>query len=84
MNNVKPRCYNCNERPAPAGSYFCSNKCARIWAEEIKLGDDEAWCGHCRAWVSPDQFSDDPEGCPRCRGPLDYPTTHMEKGNAVR
>ncbi len=73
---IKPRCYNCGDRPAPPGAYFCSHKCARIYAEELLAGGDEQWCGHCREWVAPDRYSDDPDGCPRCRGPLEHPGAH--------
>jgi hypothetical protein len=74
---IKPRCRNCGMKTPPPGAYFCSNKCARLYAEELLLGSDEGWCGVCREWHGPEACAADPDGCPRCRAPLQRPSAEF-------
>jgi len=47
----RPRCYGCGERPIRQASFFCTQRCAADYAEEIALGNDIAWCPSCNDWV---------------------------------
>jgi hypothetical protein len=76
MKLVKTRCYNCGDKSPPPGCFFCSNKCARLYIEELLLGYAEGWCGVCRVWVEAERDSEN-DGCPKCRAPLQYPQREL-------
>lgn len=44
-------CYSCGRKKARPHSYFCSQRCAAEWADEIAGGNEVAWCPTCKNWV---------------------------------
>lgn len=61
-------CYCC-PRPARPRSYFCSNRCAAQYADELMAGNEDSWCPHCEEYVS--DYDDGGEGyCGACGGKL--------------
>jgi len=53
MAKRRPRCNNCNRKPARLESHFCSNRCAAEWADLMLEG---FWfCHSCNEWLDVDQ-----------------------------
>lgn len=48
--STKPLCVTCHEKPVRKGSYFCSQKCAAEWADELYAGNENLWCEVCQEW----------------------------------
>lgn len=69
----RPRCYHGCDKPARKGYRFCSQRCAAEYAEELVMGNDDAWCPKCKQWVYVDLgFTKDKDYClvPSCREKL--------------
>lgn len=59
MRNVKPKCYgHCGKR-ARKGFVFCSLKCAANWAEELALGNEDAFFLDSGEWEGVDPYGDE-------------------------
>lgn len=48
-----PKCHHCKRRPSAKGSFFCTVKHAREYAEELLQKKRMRWCPTCDAWTRP-------------------------------
>jgi len=53
----KPKCYYCQGKKARKNSFFCSQKCAALYADEILEGYEMVYCYHCQHWYIDDHLT---------------------------
>lgn len=51
-------CYYCQKRDVQPGTFFCSQRCAALWADEKLHEYDLVWCPTCQDWITQGQVHD--------------------------